>query len=145
MKDDLKVKYPQIVVKECEVFYNSDNKKILNEFYEKYQVPEKDRGWVPITFTEKKYFIGFNAQVANELDACVKECLGSESITAPQKIKIPLIGEVNISKVSLPVLTILLGAIDGFNPCAMWVLLFLIALLLNTRSRKKMPKMWNLR
>jgi hypothetical protein len=27
---------------------------------------------------------------------------------------------------------------DGFNPCAMWVLLFLIALLINTRSRKRM-------
>lgn len=136
LKDDLKIKYPQIVVKEYEVFYNSDNKKILNEFYEKYQVPEKDKGWVPITFTEKKYFIGFNPQVAIELEHCIEECLGGNVVVA-QKIKIPVIGEINISKVSLPVLTILLGTLDGFNPCAMWVLVILVSLLLASKSRKK--------
>ncbi len=135
-KDELKVKYPQIVVKEYEVFYNSENKKILNEFYEKYQVPEKDRGWVPVTFTEKKYFIGFNPQVAIELEHCVEECLGG-NVVAIQKIKIPVIGEINISKISLPVLTILLGTLDGFNPCAMWVLVILVSLLLASKSRKK--------
>jgi len=53
-------------------------------------------------------------------------------------IELPLIGPVDISNFSLPVLTIVLAGLDGFNPCAMWVLLFLIALLINTRSRKKM-------
>jgi hypothetical protein len=38
---------------------------------------------------------------------------------------------------SLPILTVVLGALDGFNPCAMWILLFLIALLINARSRKR--------
>ena len=133
---DSETKYPEITVKEYEVFYNSENKKILNEFYEKYQVPDKDRGWVPVTFTEKKYFIGFNPQVAIELEHCVEECLGG-NVVATQKIKIPVIGEINISKISLPVLTILLGTLDGFNPCAMWVLVILVSLLLASKSRKK--------
>ncbi len=55
-----------------------------------------------------------------------------------QIISIPFIGHIDISKMSLPVLTIIMGALDGFNPCAMWVLLFLLALLINTRSRKRM-------
>jgi len=54
-----------------------------------------------------------------------------------QIINYPIIGKINLSKMSLPVLTILLAALDGFNPCAMWVLLFLIALLINVRSRKR--------
>ena len=55
-----------------------------------------------------------------------------------ETINYPLIGEINLSRLSLPVLTIAVSALDGFNPCAMWVLLFLIALLINIRSRKKM-------
>lgn len=53
-------------------------------------------------------------------------------------IQLPLVGPVDISQMSLPVLTVVLAGLDGLNPCAMWVLLFLIALLINTRSRKKM-------
>lgn len=55
-----------------------------------------------------------------------------------QIIDYPLIGRINLSKLSLPVLTVVLAALDGFNPCAMWVLLFLIALLINVHSRKRM-------
>jgi len=134
---ELKEKYPEIEIKEYEVISNPENKEILNQFYEKYQVPEKDKGWVPITFTPDKYFIGFNQQIAEDIESCIKECLIGEK-PAPQKIKIPVFGEIDISKMSLPALTVTLGALDGLNPCAMWILLFLIALLINTRSRKRM-------
>jgi len=53
-------------------------------------------------------------------------------------IKIPLIGNINTKTISLPLLTIIIGILDGFNPCAMWVLIFLISLLLNMQDRKKM-------
>ncbi len=52
-------------------------------------------------------------------------------------ISYPFIGELNISKLSLPVLTIALATLDGFNPCAMWILFFLLAMLINIQSRKK--------
>ncbi|OIO45847.1 MAG: hypothetical protein AUJ31_03105 [Parcubacteria group bacterium CG1_02_39_15] len=133
----LKEKYPEIEIKEYEVFYSSESQKILKEFYEKYQVPERYYGWVPVTFTPTKYLVGFNEQVSKELESCIEECLGGEG-AALSTIKIPFLGSVDISKMSLPVLTVTLGALDGLNPCAMWVLLFLIALLINTRSRKRM-------
>lgn len=56
----------------------------------------------------------------------------------PKTIHLPLIGDVMTASVSLPVLTILLGALDGFNPCAMWTLVFLISLLLGMRDRRRM-------
>lgn len=134
---DLEKKYPEIEVKKYEVIYNSENQKILNDFYEKYQVPEGRRGWIPVTFTPTRYFIGFNQQIAEDIENCIKECVVGER-PAPQKIKIPIFGEIETAKMSLPVLTVVLGALDGLNPCAMWILLFLIALLINTRSRKRM-------
>lgn len=69
---------------------------------------------------------------------CDEPCACKEDIKNDQIINYPFIGEINLSKISLPVLTILVAALDGFNPCAMWVLLFLIALLINVKSRKKM-------
>jgi len=56
----------------------------------------------------------------------------------PEKINLPILGEVKIKNASLPILTILIAALDGFNPCAMWALLFLISLLLGMKDRKRM-------
>lgn len=52
----------------------------------------------------------------------------------PRTISIPGFGEVETRALSLPALTLLLGALDGFNPCAMWVLVFLIGLLAGMRD-----------
>ena len=54
------------------------------------------------------------------------------------RINIPLIGEVESKNLTLPVITVLLGLLDGFNPCAMWVLLFLISMLINMKDKKRM-------
>jgi len=133
---ELEKKYPEIEIKRYEVFYQTENQKILRDFYEKYKVSEKEQGFVPVTFTPTKYFVGFNEQIGAEIESCLKECLRGEK-SAPQKIKIPIFGEIDLSKLSLPTLTFLLGILDGFNPCAMWVLIILISLLLSLRSRKK--------
>lgn len=54
------------------------------------------------------------------------------------KMKIPLIGEVDVRKFSLPIIAISIGLVDGFNPCAMWVLIFLISMLIGMKNRKRM-------
>ncbi len=76
-------------------------------------------------------------------DACLHNCGCSADNSVmekkiPEKINIPIIGEVNLKTVSLPTLTFFIGATDGFNPCAMWVLLFLISMLLGMKNKKRM-------
>ncbi|HBK34008.1 TPA: hypothetical protein DEP34_05240 [Candidatus Uhrbacteria bacterium] len=78
------------------------------------------------------------------------ETSGQEEVTLPitanpsskedqgVEITLPLFGTISSSSFSLPVLTILIGALDGFNPCAMWTLLFLISLLVNMHNKKRM-------
>lgn len=53
-------------------------------------------------------------------------------------VTVPLWGEMDALDLSLPVLTVVMGALDGFNPCAMWALLFLISLLLGMKDRRRM-------
>lgn len=54
------------------------------------------------------------------------------------KFKLPLIGEIETKNLTLPIIAIVIGFIDGFNPCAMWVLLFLISMLIGMKDKKKM-------
>ena len=50
----------------------------------------------------------------------------------------PILKKINVKNVSLPIIAILLGLVDGFNPCAMLILIFLITMLFNMKDRKKM-------
>lgn len=55
-----------------------------------------------------------------------------------EEIDLPLFGKVNYKQISLPILTIMIAFLDGFNPCAMWVLIFLISLLMGMNDRRRM-------
>lgn len=54
------------------------------------------------------------------------------------QVIVPFIGTVNSAKYPLIALTSLLGFFDGFNPCAMWVLVTFLIMLLQVGSRRKM-------
>lgn len=53
-------------------------------------------------------------------------------------IDVPIIGKVNTKNLALPIVTIIIALIDGFNPCAMWVLLFLLSMLIGMKDKKRM-------
>lgn len=133
----LKEKYPDIQINEYEVTQSPENQAKLKDFYERYGVPEQEQGYVPVTFTSLKYFVGFNESIGNDIESCLETCLSGGGTVAPQKFKVPLLGEIDAQNISLPLLTVVLGTLDGFNPCAMWVLVVLVSLMLATKSRKK--------
>jgi len=56
---------------------------------------------------------------------------------AEDGIVLPIIGKLVVSEYSLPVLAVILGIVDGFNPCALWVLLYLISLVMTLRDRRR--------
>ena len=60
--------------------------------------------------------------------------LGSQ----PWLVSVPFVGVLDVKTLSLPAISILLGFIDGFNPCAMWVLVTFLLVLAQLGSRRKM-------
>jgi glutaredoxin len=71
-----------------------------------------------------------------------EETGATEAVTvAPSQssdvVHLPLIGDVNWRAWGLPAFTIMVGLVDGFNPCAMWVLMFLLSVLVNLKDRRK--------
>lgn len=116
---------------------------------------------IPFTVIGDQYFVGYGddettGELIKELVQQTRENKTSDIVeeiieivpsstpantddpSIPDTIKLPFLGSVNIKQLSLPVLTLVLALADGFNPCAMWVLLFLISLLLGMQDRKKM-------
>jgi glutaredoxin len=55
-----------------------------------------------------------------------------------QSVDHALFGTLSASRLGLPLFTLALGLLDGFNPCAMWVLLFLLSVLVRLQDRRRM-------
>ena len=56
----------------------------------------------------------------------------------PDAVESSLFGTLEASEIGLPLFTLALGLLDGFNPCAMWVLLFLLSRLVRLKDRRRM-------
>jgi len=97
---------------------------------------------VPYTVIGDESFLGYNDAVGVKIEAKVKEYLGiiseEEALVYKYKEDIPFLGTIDKRDVSIGLVAIILGFIDGFNPCAMWVLLFLINMLIGMNDKKKM-------
>lgn len=118
-----------------EVWYNADNVKLMDKVKEEFNVKESG---VPLTIIGGKYFSGFNASTAVNMENKIKEYLTDDKEESGENKKnLPLLGDVDLKSVSIPLVATILGFIDGFNPCAMWILLFLINLLFGMKDKKK--------
>ena len=53
-------------------------------------------------------------------------------------VHLPVFGDLDLRTLSLPAFTLVLAGLDSFNPCAFFVLLFLLSLLVHARSRGRM-------
>ncbi len=52
-------------------------------------------------------------------------------------MRFPCSGRLSAHQLGMPMFTIVIGLVDGFNPCAMWVLLFLLSILVNLKDRTR--------
>ncbi len=134
---ELEKKYPEIKVNR---FAFSENISLIKEFYQDYKVPSIEQGYVPVTFIGDRYFLEFNEKIGEDIEDCIVKLIEGgfqESCESERKITLPIIGEIDIEKYSLPVLAVLLGALDGFNVCSLGALILILGLVLALRSRKK--------
>jgi glutaredoxin len=147
--ETLKRKYPALEIREHEVWYDVRNK----ELFQRVMKSISRQAGVPTTVVGKKLFIGFNETTGRSIDEAVGSCLKQgcpdviqsmiqsgegQAHEVSGKVKLPLLGEVDPETLSLPILTAVIAALDSFNPCAFFVLLFLLSMLIHAHSRRKM-------
>ena len=116
---------------------------------------EVNPGSVPMVFIGDSVWVGDSTQIRNEIEAKVLECLSSTcsdalalaerriidetdvTATDDATIKLPFFGSVNLNLQPLLLSTGIIAFVDGFNPCSLWLLTILIALVLHSGSRKR--------
>ena len=122
----------EINVVTFEVWNNKDNASMLQ--LAKSLFGETNAG-VPFTVIGEDSFVGYTEAFGNTMEQSICKYLGKEY--KENVFSLPIIGEVNVKNTSIPLIAIILGFIDGFNPCAMWILLFLINMLIGMNNKKR--------
>jgi len=127
------------------IYYDATKPKehaLLSEMLEDLGV--KNEPAFPITIFGKQVFGGWESEetTGKEIEMAMQKCLAGNcpqgvSIEPSDEIVLPIIGEIRPSSYSLTSLAVILGLVDGFNPCAMWVLVYLISLIATLKDKKR--------
>jgi len=131
--------YPDLVIEEFEVWYDEVNRERLLRDAEQYGF---EPSGVPVTIVDGRVFIGFGASTSVQIEAVVADALAGTPDAvgdAPPAttVDVPVVGEVDLASRSLLVSTLVIGFVDGINPCSLWVLSVLLAIVLHSGSRRR--------
>lgn len=146
--DQLQQRHPQLRIVIHDVWQDKSDLKLMRELAEAHSI---DLVSTPLTAVGGQIWIGYTPDIAEAIEATVERCLEED---CPDALDFPeepgeVIAEsdyataisgspVDPDRYSLPVFTVLLGFLDSFNPCAFFVLLFLLSLMVHARSRRQM-------
>ena len=161
--DELDARWPWLEVQKYAV---KDNRKNARFYYETALSLGTQALSVPGFIFCRQVLIGYDtaettgAELARALESCHEQRLANPgapaaagagsgagaggagtplaSEPAGTTVNLPFVGGVDAKALSLPVLTLVLAGMDAFNPCAFFVLLFLLSLLVHARSRMRM-------
>lgn len=151
--NEIQKEYENLKINLYEINDVKENKELMINIKEKLNI---DSPMVPFTVIGDYYYIGYNDGVKDGIKNLIEKYTSEEQYDVIKDIidgkdvsnfkikngeinKISTVfGEIDPAKISLPILSVIMGAIDGFNPCAMWVLIFLITMLFNMENKKRM-------
>jgi hypothetical protein len=160
--DSLPERFPWIEVQRFSV---KDNRINARFYYETAKALGVEALSVPGFAFCRQVLIGYDtaettgAELARALEACHAERVSAAAAptgagpglpgTSPgaeisagrpagTTVHLPIIGTIDAQALSLPVMTVMLAGVDAFNPCAFFVLLFLLSLLVHAKSRARM-------
>ncbi len=122
------------------------NYAVLVDMVEDTNLTEADLDF-PVTIVGSRAFAGWTSRevTGTRIEQAIVDCLDGncaqpgETIEeeAPSEVTVPVFGTIRFADYSLAGLAVILGLVDGFNPCAMWVLVYLISLLMVLNDRRK--------
>lgn len=136
--DGLEREVPRLRVERVEVRHDPEGRR---RFIETMKHLGASAAGVPTFVVGDSYVVGYKAgETDGQVRSLVRAALRppTAGAAAPRTIDIPLLGKIDPMAVSLPALTLTMGLVDGVNPCAMWVLIVLLGILLHVKRRSRM-------
>ncbi|HEX8952364.1 MAG TPA: hypothetical protein VF945_10995 [Polyangia bacterium] len=93
---------------------------------------------VPMFVIGDRAIVGFRSGFTErELGQALRDARAGVAPAEPRTVDLPLFGTVDPTRISFPIFTVLIALADGINPCAFYVLIALLGLLLHVRSRRR--------
>jgi len=155
--EELVAEYPQVEIVDYEVWDSDENQERFREHAEELGF---DAGSVPTTVIQERAWIGYSEPITEDIRDAVDLVLAGEPVPpgvygtpgagtcdedelecAPDEtgaqIDVPLIGTVSLDDQSLLVSTLIIGFVDGVNPCSLWVISVLLTIVVRTASRRR--------
>lgn len=155
--DQYLLAHPNVTLSQFEIYNNRENAKLLQHIATSLDI---EVSGVPLLIIADTPIAGFSPEsTPKKIESIVKKCSNNPcpdsvyafvhepettssstvaTLSDEEQLAVPFFGEIQPKDVSLPLLSIVLGVIDGFNPCAMWTLVFLISLLLGMQDKRRM-------
>ena len=143
--------HPNLEVLHLEIMTTPEHHDLLRAMAGAHQVRP---GSVPMIFLGGRHWTGDSRQIRSEIRAHLFHCLDTscpdplamarqmvadplpdEQQSVDAIIDLPFLGQIDLSLQPLLFSTALIAFVDGFNPCSIWVLTMLLALVLHARSR----------
>lgn len=159
-ESDLLPKYPNLTIARYEVWNSSENRDL---FAKTAKEKNFDAVAVPTTILQDRIWIGFTTAIMADMDGAISRVSQGQEIKAgvfgdPKagtcnqetgqcyettdgkggiKIDVPLFGQVDLGSKNLLVSTVIIGFVDGINPCSLWVITVLLTIVIRTGSRPR--------
>ena len=130
--DRLQQRYPEVSINYHEV---GSDPAARERLFALSSLHSMERPGVPSFLICGAFYAGFSSAAGSE-EWIERQLTSSGDSIGQFEISTPL-GSYSIEQLGLPLFTLVVGLIDGFNPCAMWVLLFLLSILVNIQKRSR--------
>ena len=133
---DLQLREPLLEIMAYEVWNDEQNRELFRTTAASHGTEPQA---VPTTFLGDAVWVGFDSTVQRQIEAAVAALAAGQtpSVGDRSTVDVPFVGTVDVGGSSLVAATLLIGFVDGVNPCSLWVLSMLLALVLHSGSRTR--------
>jgi len=152
--DRLEARLPELDIQRYEI---SSDREALARFRELSRERGIAAAGVPSFFLDEYSWVGIGAGTIPEIEQIARELLRERDMAGQAdrdggsgsagrrsvpgglagSIELPVFGSISVETLPAFVVTAAIAAVDGFNPCSLWVLTFLIGLIVRTGSRRR--------
>ena len=148
--------HPNVILYKYEVWNNKENLEKLKGVQE---VLGTSKNGIPFLVIGKSIIVGYDSEITPERinnaikyysNNSFKDEVGiylgvvedegeiiDDGEFEEEEFTVPVIGKMKASEVPLFLSAFIIGLVDGFNPCAMWILIFLISMLIGMDNKKR--------
>ncbi len=146
--DRLEARLPELDIQRYEI---STDREALARFRELARERNIGAAGVPSFFLGEYSWVGIGPGTVPEIEQVARELLRERDMAGRPDdaerrsmsggragaIELPVFGNIGVETLPAFVVTAAIAAVDGFNPCSLWVLTFLIGLIVRTGSRRR--------